>query len=187
MKFLKFFQLLWVIFALLDPDPDSEYGSGSTDLIESGSSPDPDPKPCFNWDQSCQFFHLFGEQKKELKRQIASGIINNVTGTLYDVHDVWLIECRTRNTLQCWCEFASDTDCRDEKFKKTVPWYCSFKSDIIMVFSIVFIIMPSERLKVKSKTVSLKKLFFMRPVPVPVSKLKNSRGSKGFRYGWRIT
>jgi hypothetical protein len=36
MKFLNFFLLLWVIFALLDPDPDSEYGSGSesTDLIE---------------------------------------------------------------------------------------------------------------------------------------------------------
>jgi hypothetical protein len=33
---------LWVIFALLDPDPD--FGSGSTDLIESGSNPDPDPK-----------------------------------------------------------------------------------------------------------------------------------------------
>ncbi len=31
-----FFLLLWVIFALLDPDPDSE--SGSTDLIESGSA-----------------------------------------------------------------------------------------------------------------------------------------------------
>jgi hypothetical protein len=30
---------LWVIFAFVDPDPnpDSEYGSGSTDLIESGS------------------------------------------------------------------------------------------------------------------------------------------------------
>jgi hypothetical protein len=40
MKFLNFFLLLWVIFALLDPDPDSEYGSGtgSTDLIESGSN-----------------------------------------------------------------------------------------------------------------------------------------------------
>jgi hypothetical protein len=32
---------LWVIFALLDPDPDSEYGS--TDPIESGSNPDPQP------------------------------------------------------------------------------------------------------------------------------------------------
>jgi hypothetical protein len=34
-----FFLLLWDIFALLDPDPESEYGSGSgsTDLIESGS------------------------------------------------------------------------------------------------------------------------------------------------------
>jgi hypothetical protein len=33
----KFFLLLWVFFALLHPDPDSEYGFGSTDLIESGS------------------------------------------------------------------------------------------------------------------------------------------------------
>jgi hypothetical protein len=32
---------LWVIFALLDPDPDS----GSTSPIESGSNPDPDLKP----------------------------------------------------------------------------------------------------------------------------------------------
>jgi hypothetical protein len=29
---------MWVIFALLDPDPDSEYGSRSTDPIESGSA-----------------------------------------------------------------------------------------------------------------------------------------------------
>ncbi len=36
---------MWVIFALLDPD--SEYGSGSTDLIESGSNPVPDPKPWY--------------------------------------------------------------------------------------------------------------------------------------------
>ncbi len=28
---------MWVIFALLDPDPDSKYGSGSIDLLESGS------------------------------------------------------------------------------------------------------------------------------------------------------
>jgi hypothetical protein len=33
MKFLIFFLFLWVIFALLDPDSQSEYGS--TDLIES--------------------------------------------------------------------------------------------------------------------------------------------------------
>ncbi len=45
MKFRKHFLLLWVIFALLDPDSDSEYGSGSTDLIESGSNPDPEPCP----------------------------------------------------------------------------------------------------------------------------------------------
>jgi hypothetical protein len=44
----KFFLLLWVIFALLDLDPNSEYeyGSGSIDLIESGSNRDPDPKHC---------------------------------------------------------------------------------------------------------------------------------------------
>jgi hypothetical protein len=41
MKFLPFFLLLWVIFALLDLDPDSESVYGSTDLIESGSNPDP--------------------------------------------------------------------------------------------------------------------------------------------------
>jgi hypothetical protein len=35
MKFLNFFLFLWVIFALLDSDPDPD--NGSTDLIESGS------------------------------------------------------------------------------------------------------------------------------------------------------
>jgi hypothetical protein len=44
MKFCNFFLLLWVIFALLDPD--SESGSGFTDPIESGSNWDPDPQPC---------------------------------------------------------------------------------------------------------------------------------------------
>ncbi len=51
--FTNYCLLLWVIFALLDPDPypDSEYGSGSgsTDPIEYGSNtdpvPDPDPQP----------------------------------------------------------------------------------------------------------------------------------------------
>ncbi len=43
MKFLNFFYFLWVIFALLDPDPDSEYGSGFTDPFESGSNSDPQP------------------------------------------------------------------------------------------------------------------------------------------------
>jgi hypothetical protein len=42
MKFLNFFPTFVGHFCL---DPDSEYGSGSTDLIESGSNPDPDPKP----------------------------------------------------------------------------------------------------------------------------------------------
>jgi hypothetical protein len=46
MNFYHFFLLLWVIFARLDPDPDSEYGSGSTDPIEYGSNTDPDPQPC---------------------------------------------------------------------------------------------------------------------------------------------
>jgi hypothetical protein len=41
MNFYKNFLLLWVIFALLDPVPESESGSGSTDPIESGSNPDP--------------------------------------------------------------------------------------------------------------------------------------------------
>ncbi len=45
--FTNYCLLLWVIFALLDPDPDSEYGSGSTDPIEYGSNPDPDPQPCY--------------------------------------------------------------------------------------------------------------------------------------------
>jgi hypothetical protein len=37
MKFLTFFLLLLVILAHLDPDLDSEYESGSTGPIESGS------------------------------------------------------------------------------------------------------------------------------------------------------
>jgi hypothetical protein len=41
MNFYKNFLLLWVIFALLDPDSES----GSTDPIESGSNPDPDTDP----------------------------------------------------------------------------------------------------------------------------------------------
>jgi hypothetical protein len=44
MKYLLFFLFLWGIFALLDLD--SEFGSGSTYLIESGSNPHPDPKHC---------------------------------------------------------------------------------------------------------------------------------------------
>jgi hypothetical protein len=43
MKFINFVLCLWVTFALLVPDPDSE--SGSTDLIESGSTTN--PEPCF--------------------------------------------------------------------------------------------------------------------------------------------
>ncbi len=47
MKFLNLFTtvLLWVIVVLLDPAPDSEYGSGFTDLVESGSNSHPDPQP----------------------------------------------------------------------------------------------------------------------------------------------
>ncbi len=43
-NFLEFFLLLWVIFALLDPDLDSEYGSGS--------NWDPDPQP---WSFGCGY------------------------------------------------------------------------------------------------------------------------------------
>ncbi len=39
MNFSKKSLLLWVIFALLDLDPDSESGFGTTDPIESGSNP----------------------------------------------------------------------------------------------------------------------------------------------------
>ncbi len=57
--FTNYCLLLWVIFSLLDPDPDSEYwsGSGSTSPIEYGpkTDPDPDPQHClqllnFNFD-----------------------------------------------------------------------------------------------------------------------------------------
>ncbi len=41
--FTNYCLLLWVIFVLLDPDPDSE----STDPIEYGSNPD--PQPCFQF------------------------------------------------------------------------------------------------------------------------------------------
>jgi hypothetical protein len=62
MKFQIFFLFLWVIFALLDPDAESGYGS--TDLIQSGSESvtqdvtgpktdlptegGPDPNPAFD-------------------------------------------------------------------------------------------------------------------------------------------
>jgi hypothetical protein len=49
---------LWVIIALLDPDPNSESGSGSTDPIESGSNPDLDPQPCL-FDQKIFDFFSF--------------------------------------------------------------------------------------------------------------------------------
>jgi hypothetical protein len=38
-ELLQIFFLLWVIFALLDPDPES----GTNDPMESGSNPDPQP------------------------------------------------------------------------------------------------------------------------------------------------
>jgi hypothetical protein len=42
-EIFQFFSTFVGHFGVLDPDPDSEYGSGSTDLIESGSNTDPDP------------------------------------------------------------------------------------------------------------------------------------------------
>jgi hypothetical protein len=56
MNFKKKILLSWVIFALLDPDPDS----GSTDPIESGSNPDPQtwllPKELQGKERFCQFW-----------------------------------------------------------------------------------------------------------------------------------
>jgi hypothetical protein len=45
MKFINFFQCLWVIFARLDPDQDPDSGSGT----DPGTplNPDPDPQHCF--------------------------------------------------------------------------------------------------------------------------------------------
>jgi hypothetical protein len=45
-------------FALLDPD--FEYGSGSTDQIESGSNWDPDPQPWFSLPGVCVEILLSG-------------------------------------------------------------------------------------------------------------------------------
>ncbi len=55
-----FFLLLWVIFALLDPDPYSNYGSGSgsNGPMEYGSNPDLDPKHWFRRSDINSIFHL---------------------------------------------------------------------------------------------------------------------------------
>ncbi len=45
LKKINFFLFWWAIFALLDPDRESGYGS--RDPIESGSNPDPDPQHCW--------------------------------------------------------------------------------------------------------------------------------------------
>jgi len=45
-NFLEIFPFLWIIFALLYMDADSVSGSGSNDLIESGSNLE--PKHCSN-------------------------------------------------------------------------------------------------------------------------------------------
>jgi hypothetical protein len=52
-----------VHFALLDPD--SEYGSGSTGLIESGSNTDPDPIPCSRLSLLC----LQNSEKKSARAE----------------------------------------------------------------------------------------------------------------------
>jgi hypothetical protein len=48
MKFLNFFLFLWVIFALY-PDQDSESGSRTTNLIESGSGFETLPQGALNF------------------------------------------------------------------------------------------------------------------------------------------
>ncbi len=45
MKILDFFLFLWVIFALLDPDPDLQFEPATK--INADPDTDPDPKPCF--------------------------------------------------------------------------------------------------------------------------------------------
>ncbi len=49
MKFINSVLCLWIIFALLDPDPSRESGRGygSRDPIESGFNSDRDPQHCF--------------------------------------------------------------------------------------------------------------------------------------------
>jgi hypothetical protein len=44
-KFTNPFLCLWVVFALLDPDCEFEFGYGSRDPIEFGSKMDPDTDP----------------------------------------------------------------------------------------------------------------------------------------------
>ncbi len=70
MKFLNFFLFLWVIFALLDQDSESE--SGSTDLIESGSNPG--PKHCLKLSTK---WRLISTQHSA-KRRIGQNIIISV-------------------------------------------------------------------------------------------------------------
>jgi hypothetical protein len=67
MKFFNFFLLLWVIFALLDPVPDSE--SGATEPIESGTHPD--PQPCFK----CWFIRI--RIRKKLQRSVQKSRLRN--------------------------------------------------------------------------------------------------------------
>jgi hypothetical protein len=48
MKILDFFLFLWVIFALLDPDPDMQFECGwiqQLKLMQIPADLDPDPKP----------------------------------------------------------------------------------------------------------------------------------------------
>jgi len=58
---MKFFSTFVVIFALLDPNPDFEYGSGSTDPIKYGSKPDLDPQP---WPRPLSKIQKMGEKGK---------------------------------------------------------------------------------------------------------------------------
>ncbi len=69
--FTNYCLLLWVIFALLDPDPDSEYGSGSRDPIEYGSNTDPDPQPC---QRSASFWAALGIREILVKIRILGSV-----------------------------------------------------------------------------------------------------------------
>jgi hypothetical protein len=117
MKFLNFFLLAWVIFALVDPDPDSEYGSGSgsTDLIESGSNPDPDPdpKPCIIVANSLAFRpHHVTNQWPTVKRK----------GEVRKVYIFFLIKSNKHNhQIPSRSKVGCNTNCwRSPKGKGTV-------------------------------------------------------------------
>jgi hypothetical protein len=90
---------LWVIFALLDPDLDAEYGSGSgsTDLIEYGSNLDQDPKPCL-WHPNLYrrstlnaFLYRTGDQSGKFMMVLASNTPEQLDWAVNDRSVIYLL------------------------------------------------------------------------------------------------